>query len=139
MKLSKKSVFLPVLVVSLLTGSAFSNTAPQFVYELLTPKQATVIAATTTALFGGMAWAINEDINTEISRVEKKHKKNTSIHPLARLALVTLPSALIAGTIGAAMYVGITLENVDQYLKDTTQLNEAITKTTQEILLGSGI
>ena len=37
------------------------------------------------------------------------------------------------------MYMGMTYDNIDQYLKETAQLNETIAKTTQEILLGSGV
>jgi uncharacterized protein YneF (UPF0154 family) len=138
MKLSNKLV-LPVLAISLISGSAFAHKAPEFVSDLLTPAQAAFIAGTSTALFGAFAWAMNEDINTEIARKEKKHNKKVEVNPIKRIALVTLPAALVGGFVGAVMYLGISMENVDQYLKDNAKLNETIAQTTQEILLGSGI
>ena len=138
MKLSNKLV-LPVLALNLVSSSALAHKAPELVIDLLTPQQAALIAATSTAFFGALAWAMNEDINNEISRKEKKHNKKVEVNPIKRIALVTLPAALFAGFIGAAMYVGISIDNVDQYLKDNAKLSEAISQTTQEILIGSGI
>ena len=139
MKFSNKLV-LPVLALNLVSSSAFANkAAPELVIDLLTPQQAALIAATSTGMFGALAWAMNEDINNEISRKEKKHNKKVEVNPIKRIALVTIPAALFAGFIGAAMYVGISIDNVDQYLKDNAKLSEAIAQTTQEILIGSGI
>lgn len=138
MKLSNK-LFLPVLAISLVSSSAFAHKAPEFVSDLLTPAQAAFIAGTSTAMFGAFAWAMNEDINEEITREEKKHNKKVEVNPIKRIAVVTIPAALFASFVGAAMYVGFSMENVDEYLALNAKLNEVMAKTTQEILLGSGI
>ena len=103
MKLLSK-LLLPVLTLNLI-ASAFANKAPEFVYELFTPKQAAIVAATTVGVLAAGAWATNEDINAEVARREKKHK-NAVIHPLERAAITILPSAFFAGLIGAANVYG---------------------------------